>query len=205
MRGERWKEGNESPLALSFSLFSASWNPKKLLHVKRERTDVRKTEDPKYPSNHVMIFPGSVLPKFTTKIKMIFLFEHFSSFKDEIRYHPCVNVNWKTRKKTPCASLINSSRALSYSSSSMVTITSTCSSPVSSLNSSMKNKACRDSLSVPSVYKHHRALRAEMFSAWTLRITLPSAICISLTPAGRTQVLTAVTNWSYVQPRLSSW
>ena len=67
--------------------------------MKREPTDVRKTDDPKYPSNHVMIFPGSVLPKFTTKIKMIFLFEHFSSFKDEVRYHPCVNVYWKTEKK----------------------------------------------------------------------------------------------------------
>ena len=104
----------------------------------------------------------------------------------------------------PLASVVNSSRAFSYSCSSMVTITSTPSPPVSSLISSVTNKASRRAFNVPFLYIRHKLSRATRFSAWTLRFTLPSAICISLTPAGRTQVFTAETSWSYVELRLRS-
>ena len=66
---------------------------------------------------------------------------------------------------SPSASLINSLRAFSYSSCSMVTETSNCSPSASSLISSVINKACRDFLSVPSVYELHKVSRAKMFSA----------------------------------------
>ena len=104
----------------------------------------------------------------------------------------------------PLASVVNSSRAFSYSCSSMVTITSTPSPTVSSLISSVTNKASRRAFNVPFLYIRHKLSRAKRFSAWTLRFTLPSAICISLTPAGRTQVFTAETSWSYVELRLRS-
>ena len=123
-----------------------------------------------------------------------------------IHWH-CFQVSYAKKHfmNSPSSSLINSLRAVSYSFCSMVTETSNCAPSASSLISFVINKACRDVLSVPSVYELHMVSRAEMSSAWTFRTTLPSAMCISLTPAGRTQVLTAVTNWSYVQPRLNSW
>lgn len=100
--------------------------------------------------------------------------------------------------------MINSARAFSYSSGSMVTMTSTCPPPAICLYSSVTNKACKRASRVPSVYILHRFSRAEILFTWTLRHTQPSVIWIKLAPEGSTQVLTAVMSWSYVESRVNS-
>ena len=104
----------------------------------------------------------------------------------------------------PWAPFINSRQAFWYSSSSMVTFTSTSSPLASSLTSSVTKKSCRCLWRVPSWYIFHKIIRAGKLSAWTVRHTQPSVIWTSLVPAGSTQVCTAATSWSNEDQRLNT-
>ena len=95
-------------------------------------------------------------------------------------------------------------QAFWYSSSSMVTFTSTSSPLASSLTSSVTKKSCRCLWRVPSWYIFHKIIRADKLSAWTVRHTQPSVIWTSLVPAGSTQVCTAATSWSNEDQRLNT-
>ena len=102
------------------------------------------------------------------------------------------------------ASFTKTLRAFSYSCSSMVTVTSTCSPPASSLISSVTKKACRRAFSIPFWYQSHKVSRAAMFSTWTLRHTQPLVMDIRFVPAGSTQVLTAWMSSSYLHARVKT-
>ena len=116
-----------------------------------------------------------------------------------------MEAGWSWLNKLPPLSLDSSWRAFWYSPSSMVTITSNSSPPASSSRtSSVTKKSCNRALSVPFLYKLHKASSDARFSAWTVRQTQPSVIWIRLVPAGSTHLLTAETSWSNVDPRLNT-
>ena len=87
-------------------------------------------------------------------------------------------------------------QALLYSSSSIVTVSSTFSSASArSLTFSVTKKSCRRALSVPSWYISHKELSPFKLLAWTVKQTHPPPMSASSVSAGRTWSPKLLKNW----------
>ena len=87
-------------------------------------------------------------------------------------------------------------QALLYSSSSIVTVSSTFSlASARSLTFSVTKKSCRRALSVPSWYIFHKELSPFKLLAWTMKQTHPPPMSASSVSAGRTWSPKLLKNW----------
>ena len=87
-------------------------------------------------------------------------------------------------------------QALLYSSSSIVTVSSTFSlASARSLTFSVTKKSCRRALSVPSRYIFHKELSPFELLAWTVKQTHPPPMSASSVSAGRTCSPKLLKNW----------
>ena len=87
-------------------------------------------------------------------------------------------------------------QALLYSSSSIVTVSSTFSSASArSLTFSVTKKSCRRALSVPSWYIVHKELSPFKLLTWTVKQTHPPPMSASSVSAGRTWSTKLLKNW----------
>ena len=93
-------------------------------------------------------------------------------------------------------SLLRLMQALLYSSSSIVTVSSTFSlASARSLTFSVTKKSCRRALSVPSWYIFHKELSPFKLLAWTVKQTHPPPMSASSVSAGRTWSPKLLKNW----------